>query len=159
VIAAGRGAEKLAALAELGADATVDLSADAETVASELAAKAANVDVVLDYLWGAPTEAAIMPLLLARDDRGRLLTWIEIGSVAGPDISLPSAALRQANLRFVGSGQGSVSPRGILETLPSLVAELTSGTFSIEAAAHPLADVERLWSQPGSATERIVLVP
>lgn len=159
IIAAGRGADKLAALGALGATATIDLTGDSETVAAELAAKAGNVDVVIDYLWGAPAESAIMPLLSGRDDRSRLISWVQIGAVAGPDIALPSAALRQANIHFLGSGQGSVSARGILETLPSLVEEIDRGTFSIEATARPLSEVETLWDERGGATERIVLTP
>lgn len=159
VIAAGRGTEKLASLAGIGADSTIDL-ASSESVATELAAKAANVDVVLDYLWGAPAESAIMPLLLAREDRSRLLSWIQIGSVAGPDVTLPSAALRQANIHFLGSGQGSVSAARILEVLPSLVDEIDNGTFSLEVVARPLSEVERIWGESlGRATQRVVLQP
>jgi NADPH:quinone reductase-like Zn-dependent oxidoreductase len=160
VIAAGRDTHKLAALAALGADATIDLSAGAEEVAAELTATAGNVDVVLDYLWGPPAEAAIMPVLLGRDDRSRLLTWVQIGAIAGPDIALPSAALRQANIHFLGSGQGSVSARGILEVLPSLVDEIDKGTFSLDVASHPLSDVADLWNQKlARSTERVVFVP
>ncbi|BDZ49756.1 NADPH:quinone reductase [Frondihabitans sucicola] len=160
IVAAGRGAERLAALTALGATDTVDLAGDDETVAQELAAKAADVDVVLDYLWGPVTEKAIMPLLLARTDRSRLLSWVEIGSVAGPDIALPSAALRQANVCFSGSGQGSVSAAGILRELPDLVAEIGRGTFSVDAVARPLAEVAEAWADaPARATERVVLVP
>jgi NADPH:quinone reductase-like Zn-dependent oxidoreductase len=160
VIAAGRGAATLAALARLGADETVDLAAAPDDVARDLAAKAANVDVVLDYLWGAPTEAAIMPLLLARANPAQLLSWIEIGAIAGGAISLPSAALRQANVHFLGSGQGSVSARGILETLPALVAEIGAGALSLDVTARPLADVETIWTEGRNATnQRIVLTP
>ena len=160
VIAAGRGADRLAALAALGADATIDLAADADFVAAELSAKAGNVDVVLDYLWGAPAKAAIVPVLTGRDDRSRLLSWIQIGAIAGPDIEMPSAVLRQANIHFLGSGQGSVTAHGILEVLPSLVDEIDRGSFSIDAVATPLGDVEQVWNQSlGRAIERIVLTP
>jgi NADPH:quinone reductase-like Zn-dependent oxidoreductase len=159
VVAAGRGADKLAALGGLGADDTVDLAADPGQVADELAAKAANVDVVLDYLWGRPAESAIMPLLTGRDDRARLISWVQIGAVAGASISLPSAALRQANIHFLGSGQGSVSAAGILALLPELAAEIGKGTFAIDAIAKPLADVESVWNDSGGATGRIVLQP
>jgi NADPH:quinone reductase-like Zn-dependent oxidoreductase len=160
IVAAGRGADRLAALGALGADTVIDLAGDADQVAGELSAKAGNVDVVLDYLWGAPAEAAIMPVLTGRDDRSRLLSWIEIGAIAGPDVVLPSAALRQANIHFLGSGQGSVSARGILEVLPALADEINRGSFSIDAVARPLADVETVWAETlGRATERVVLTP
>jgi NADPH:quinone reductase-like Zn-dependent oxidoreductase len=158
VIAAGRGSDRLTALAPLGADQTVDLSADPDQVAHDLATKASHVDVVIDYLWGEPAESAIMPLLKGRRDRGKLLSWVQIGAVAGPSISLPSVALRQANIQFLGSGQGAVSAAGMMATLPSLVAEIANGTFSIDVVAKPLADVEQVWTDPRrGATERIVL--
>jgi NADPH:quinone reductase-like Zn-dependent oxidoreductase len=160
VVAAGRGADKLSALAGLGADHTIDLGSDPELVAQELTGKAADVDVVLDYLWGNPAESAIMPLLKGRRDRSMLISWIQIGAIAGPNISLPSAALRQANIHFLGSGQGSVSATGILATLPELVDEIDKGSFSIDAVARPLADVESIWNAPlAGPTKRIVLTP
>jgi NADPH:quinone reductase-like Zn-dependent oxidoreductase len=160
VVAAGRGKERLAALAGLGADDVVDLANDPEESALEMATKAANVDVVLDYLWGDPAQSAIMPLLKGRDDRSRLLSWIQIGAIAGPTISLRSDALRQANVHFLGSGQGSVSASGILATLPSLAEEIEKGVFSIDAVARPLAEVESIWNaRDGGPTQRIVLTP
>lgn len=159
VVAAGRGADKLAALPGLGADDIIDLAAAPDAVAHDLAMKSADVDVVLDYLWGKPAESAIMPLLTGREDRSRLISWIQIGAVAGPHINLPSSALRQANIHFLGSGQGSVSTAGILAELPELAAEIAKGSFSITAIARPLADVESIWNAPREATERIVFTP
>jgi NADPH:quinone reductase-like Zn-dependent oxidoreductase len=160
VVAAGRGAQRLTALADLGADDIVDLAADSDVVAQELGAKAADVDVVLDYLWGDPAQSAVMPLLTARADRTRLMSWVQIGAIAGPVISLPSAALRQANVHFLGSGQGSVSAAGILETLPDLALEIGRGSFRVDAVARPLSEVESVWNAPaGGPTRRIVLTP
>jgi hypothetical protein len=85
---------------------------------------------------------------------------VQIGAVAGPDIALPSAALRQANIHFLGSGQGSVTAAGILEVLPSLVAEIDNGSFSIDAVTRPLAEVETIWNESGlRSTERVVFTP
>ncbi len=159
VCAAGRGAGKLAALAGLGADDTIDLAAAPDKVARDLAVKAAEVDVVLDYLWGKPAESAILPLLTGREDRSRLISWVQIGAIAGANINLPSAVLRQANIQFLGSGQASVSTPGILGALPELAAKIGKGSFSIDAVAQPLVDVERIWSAPGGTTERIVVIP
>ena len=69
-----------------------------------------EVDLVIDYLWGKPASEAIMALLQARADRSRALNWIQIGSMAGPTIELPSVALRSANFRLQGNGQGAVRP-------------------------------------------------
>src|SRR5580692_10063333 len=158
IIAAGRDAGKLAALPALGATATVLLDADPDTIARRLGQAAAEVDVVIDYLWGEPTAAAMTAVVTDRADRGRPLTWIEIGSIAGPVAAIPSAALRAARLQIVGSGQGSVPTRDILAELPGLAAEITSGSFRVDARPVPLADVEAAWKDTGS-DQRIVITP
>jgi hypothetical protein len=142
-----------------GADEVVQLTDDAAGCAKALAAAAAETDIVVDYLWGLPATQAIPALLTARSDRSRALDWIQIGSVAGPTIELPSAALRSANFRLQGSGQGSVSPRTYLAELPSLIEEITAGTIAVQACSVPLADVERAWTEKEVPGERIVLVP
>jgi NADPH:quinone reductase-like Zn-dependent oxidoreductase len=158
VVGAGRDPGRLGALTSAGADEVVRLTGDDDATARALAA-AAESDIVLDYLWGRPAQHAISALLTARSDRSREMNWIQIGAVAGPAMELPSAALRSANFRLQGSGQGSVSPRAYLAELPSLVAEITAGTIAVTATTMPLADVEQIWPQAGALGERTVLVP
>ena len=159
VVGAGRDPGRLSALVPAGADEVVRLTDDADATAGALAAAAADADIVIDYLWGKPAQQAIMALLTARGDRSRPLDWIQIGAVAGPTIELPSVALRSANFRLQGSGQGSVSPRTYLAELPSLVEEITAGTIAVRANAVPLADVEDAWARSDTPGERTVLVP
>jgi NADPH:quinone reductase-like Zn-dependent oxidoreductase len=157
VIGAGRDAERLAALAELGADVTISLAR--EDADDALGEAAADVDVVVDYLWSTPAEHAIRALVGHRHDRSRPLDWIQIGSVAGPDIALPSAALRAANLRIMGSGQGSVTAAAIVAELPALAAEITAGTLTVNAAPVPLSQVEAAWNAPTAPGQRVVFAP
>lgn len=159
IVAAGRDATRLAALTALGATGTVSLAGDADGIAAAVGDAAADVDVVLDYLWGEPAAAAITGLVTARPDRSSPLTWIEIGSVAGRTAPIPSAALRAADLRIIGSGQGSVPTRDILAALPDLAATIASGGLQVDAVAVPLADVEAAWADAGISTSRIVLTP
>jgi NADPH:quinone reductase-like Zn-dependent oxidoreductase len=157
VVAAGRG-PALGLLPALGADVVV-LLGDPHQAAADLGKAAADVDVVLDYLWGAPTANAIAPVVSGRTDSAKSLDWVQIGSVAGPDITLPSAALRAANLRLLGSGQGSVTPAGILAELPALAQLITTGAFTVHAEATPLSDVEKAWTTAPVAGNRVVLRP
>jgi NADPH:quinone reductase-like Zn-dependent oxidoreductase len=161
VVGAGRDPERLALLPELGADEVVALDAGGAAYAPDgpLPKAAAEVDVVLDYLWGPPAERAMTALLTARTDRAKPLAWVQIGSVAGRDITLPSALLRGANLNLCGSGQGSVSTAGIVAELPGLAAEIASGALGVEAISVPLAEVERAWETPVAPGARVVLVP
>lgn len=67
VIGAARDVAALPSLIPLGADEALPL---------DRVADAADVDVVIDYLWGEPAAAAMVALAMARPDRGRPLMWI-----------------------------------------------------------------------------------
>ncbi|MGA2830057.1 MAG: zinc-binding alcohol dehydrogenase family protein [Streptosporangiaceae bacterium] len=163
IIAAGRTAGRLAGLPALGATSTVlldgDAGGDAGGAARRLGQSASDADVVIDYLWGQPAATAMAAVVTDRADRGKPLTWIQIGSVAGATAPIPSAALRAARLQIVGSGQGSVSTREILAELPALAREITAGTFHVDARPTPLADVEQAWADAARTAQRIVLTP
>jgi NADPH:quinone reductase-like Zn-dependent oxidoreductase len=150
VIAAGRDATRLASLRALGADSTC---------AFDELAKAADVDVVIDYVWGEPAARAMVDLLTARADRGAPMTWIQIGSVAGPTAAIPSAALRSARLQIVGSGIGSIPGRDFIKELPRMAAAVAHGAFDVRARAIPLAQVEQAWTATAGTSDRIVFVP
>jgi NADPH:quinone reductase-like Zn-dependent oxidoreductase len=159
VVGAGRNPERLAELPDLGADEVVAFADDPDVTAERLAAAAAEVDIVVDYLWGEPSTVAIMALLKARADRSRAMDWIQIGAIAGPTIELPSVALRSANLRLQGTGQGAVSLDVYLAELPSLVEEIDAGTIDVNTSSIPLADVEATWNTPEAPGVRTVLIP
>ncbi|UGT67342.1 zinc-binding alcohol dehydrogenase family protein [Nocardia gipuzkoensis] len=148
VIAAGRNASRLAALHDLGAD---------ETVTFDLADRAADVDVVLDYVWGEPSARAMTAMITARRDRGTPLNWIQIGSVAGRTIPVHSSLLRASRLQICGSGIGSVSPRDFLAELPELAVAVHTGAIDVQARPVPLAQVNETWS--AATDDRIVYLP
>jgi NADPH:quinone reductase-like Zn-dependent oxidoreductase len=150
VIAAGRDETRLAQLPALGADMTLTF---------DQLAQAADVDVVIDYVWGEPTPRAMVELLANRADRSASLTWIEIGAIAGSDAAIPAAALRSARLQIVGSGIGSVPGRDFVKELPDLVDAIAAGAFEVRARAVPLAEVEEIWINTTETGDRIVLVP
>lgn len=156
VAAAGRDAERLAGLTSLGADETVSLAGAPDEVARALGAAGTDVDVVIDYLWGSATEQAIPALVTERKERSKPLLWVQIGSMAGTTIALPSAALRAANLQLLGSGQGSLTTAAVAAELPELADQITAGTFVIDPLPTPLSDVEAAWNTPTAPGQRIV---
>jgi NADPH:quinone reductase-like Zn-dependent oxidoreductase len=156
VTGAGRDAQRLAALPKLGADAVAQI--DNDTAINDLAHAARDVDVVIDYLWGPITAQVMAGIATHRTDQSKPLTWIEIGSFAGPSAEIFSAALRAVRLQIVGSGQGSVPTRDISTQLPEMAAEISSGGFELDARAVPLADVEAAWNDT-DADQRIVITP
>ncbi|WP_326673484.1 quinone oxidoreductase family protein [Streptomyces sp. NBC_01257] len=159
VIGAGRDPGRLALLKGLGADEVVALDGDDRDVADRLGRAAADADVVLDYLWGPPAVLAMTALLTARSDRAKALAWIQIGSMAGQEITLPSFLLRAGNLNIMGSGQGSLTTAGILAELPSLAQEIAAGTLAVDVLPVPLDQVEQAWNTPVDPGRRVVLTP
>jgi NADPH:quinone reductase-like Zn-dependent oxidoreductase len=159
VIGAGRNQSALEGLSHLGADSTVSLEASAEQVAHDLAAAAADIDVVVDYLWGAQTELALSAIIGARRDSAHPLRWVQVGAVAGPTITLPAATLRKTAVQILGSGMGSVSEATMNHEVP----ELLQYFATTEITAHPIPTslrcVEDVWNQKVGPGRRIVFVP
>ena len=148
VIAAGRDAAKLAALTAIGAD---------EVCLLDDLSVAADVDVVIDYLWGDIAGRGMVDLVSHRRDRSAPLTWIQIGSMAGSDAQIPSAALRAGRLTIVGSGIGSVPGRDYLAELLEIAS--AAEDFDVHPRVVPLRDVETAWSETTAPDERIVFAP
>jgi len=160
VIAAGRSPERLASLRTLGvADTTISLSGDPQEIGRRFGEIASEVDVVLDYLWGPVTESLLPALIAQRLEKSRQITWIEIGSMSGLEITLPSAWLRAVRLQIVGSGQGSVSTHDIVAELPALAHEISTGSYTVDAVPIPLDQVETAWNAPCPPGRRIVFIP
>ncbi|MEO7123722.1 MAG: zinc-binding dehydrogenase, partial [Lacisediminihabitans sp.] len=157
VVAAGRNPDRLNQLLSDGADAVVALSTDDEETAASFARAAAQVDVVLDYVWGAPTELAMRAILSARTDHAQLLDWVHIGGTAGHSITLDGSSLRSNALRISGSGIGSVDLHRA--ELPGLAAAVASGILAIQPRPVPLADIEKAWMHVDAPGERTVIIP
>jgi NADPH:quinone reductase-like Zn-dependent oxidoreductase len=156
VVGAGR---EISRLASSGADEVISLVGDPASVGGQIAKAASESDIVIDYLWGEPAAHAMVALLTGRRDRARPLDWVQIGSVAGPTMNLPSAALRSTNIRVLGSGQGSVPVEHIVAELPRIADAVATGRITVNVLRAPLADVERVWTAPVPAGQRVVLVP
>ncbi len=160
IVAVGRSQASLARLAELGADATVRIGGGSD-LGDELAAVAGDgFDVVIDYLWGEPTEALITSLgrgdLAAAKKRTRL---VQVGEMAGSRISLPAGALRSSGLEIVGNGTGNLpSPEALRSAFGQVLGAAVRGDLVIDVEAVPLSAVTEAWHRDPQGT-RLVLTP
>jgi NADPH:quinone reductase-like Zn-dependent oxidoreductase len=163
VVAAGRNRRVLTTLGDLGADATIALNLPDQELTTAFIREAGpkGFDVVLDYVWGHPTEVLLEALTRhdvksAAASRTRV---VEIGEMAGPTIALSAAALRSSGLELYGSGGGSVPHEAIFEAFPQVWALASSGKLRIKTEPIPLADVEHAWQRRDLDGRRLVLVP
>lgn len=160
VVAAGRDQQALEKLRSMGADATIALTQDHEALVRAFREEIGGnrIDVVLDYLWGAPAESVLAAIeQKGLDHSAGRIRYVQIGNSAGPAITMQASALRSSGLEMLGSGFGSVSMEKIFEGMRALLQEAARQPFQIEARTAPLSEVERLWNTQQSA--RVVFQP
>jgi NADPH:quinone reductase-like Zn-dependent oxidoreductase len=159
IVAAGRN-ERV--LGELGADATVALGRPEDVVAKAFADAAGErgYDLVVDYLWGRPTELLLGAIthhdMQVRSGRTRL---IQVGEMAGPSVSLTAAVLRSSGLEILGGGTGTMPPVDVITSaLGELLRLIGAGELRMDVERVPLADVQRVWARDQHG-RRPVLIP
>jgi NADPH:quinone reductase-like Zn-dependent oxidoreductase len=161
VVATGRNETSLRALPGLGADAVIDLKqSDTKLVAAfKQEAGESGYHVILDFLWGRPTElliASLVPEELAFAKH--TIRLVQIGETAGPRISLPAAALRTSGLEIVGAGSG-LTLEAVTESTSQVWEWIKAGKLHAEIERVPLKEVERAWKQADVHGKRVVIVP
>jgi len=146
VIAAGRNVD---VIAKENVDAIVALGEPEDAVREALIAEAkSGIDVVIDYLWGRPTELLLEALAKTfKPSSTKSTRLVEVGESAGKTITLPGAVLRSVDLKLLGSGFGSVPLDTILTAIPRLFEMAAAGKFHVDVEPVPLADVESAWSR------------
>lgn len=154
VIGAGRDAGSLESLRAAGAE-TVDL---ADPRALEQALAAGTPDLVLDYVWGPVAEAASAALGRRGLEEGSAdISYVQIGSLAGMEASLPAALLRSRRIRLSGSGAGTFSMERLRTELPRLLEFIADGSLRVPYTAYPFGRIEEAWAHTGRS--RAVVVP
>jgi NADPH:quinone reductase-like Zn-dependent oxidoreductase len=158
VIATGRNIEALEQVKALGADVTISLLQSPEEMDEAFKEEFGGdgVDVVIDYLWGKSAEILIVAAAKAGKDAVPI-RYVQIGSVSGSNITLPSAALRSSALILMGSGIGSIPFKGLLSAMNGVLQAVTPAQLKIKTESVPLANVEETWNRE-SGDSRVVFV-
>ena len=160
VVAAGRNQARLTALHELGADAIIQLDTTQEGLQEAFARECgqSGFQVVIDYLWGAPTEAFLEAITKKEFSAiGSETRLVQVGESAGPTISLPAAVLRSTAVTIMGTA--GVPPLDVLTgALQKVMGHGAAGELRMDIQAMPLADIEKAWEQRPQG-QRIVIVP
>jgi NADPH2:quinone reductase len=161
VVAIGRNPEVLETLIGLGADSVVSLDQAQDELVAAFRREwdKDGIDVVLDYLWGPPAEV----LLAAISQKGMQhasdrIRYIQVGSMAGANITLPAATLRSTGLELLGSGFGSVSLAKVFESIAQFLQEAAKRPFQIKTRSAPLSEVAKLWNAETGGS-RLVFQP
>jgi NADPH:quinone reductase-like Zn-dependent oxidoreductase len=158
VIATGRNADALRSVAALGADVTIPLvKSEAALEDSFKEQFAEGVDVVIDYLWGKSAECLLIAGAKAGADTVPI-RFVQIGSMSGLDITLPSAVLRSSAIKLMGSGIGSIPLDRLVNAIGGLLQATMPGGFKIAVKPVPLAEVEQAWPKDDSTRRTVFTV-
>jgi len=148
IVAIGKPGRKLDATKELGATAVVPLAADLP--ATDFAA-VADVDVVLDYLWGDVAQTTLEAIVKARKNPSQRLEWVQIGHLAGETQSVSASLLRKANVALSGCGPGSWTFPELYAQMPAMLEAIVKGKLSADYEVKKLEEVESWWNETGGA--------
>jgi NADPH2:quinone reductase len=159
VIGTGRNEEALRSLHELGADAIIDLKQTDEQLADSFTKEAGQgYDIILDFLWGHPTEVLVKTLVpYELGFAQRRVRLLQIGEMAGPTISLSADALRTSGLEIYGAG--NIPPEAIPEAVNQAWEWIRQGKLHADIEQVPLKDVESAWQRTDLHGKRIVIIP
>jgi len=149
VVAAGRDLDRLERARELGADETVALDGDGLTEQLRDASGGDGPTLVVDMLWGEPVRAAIE----AAAPRARI---VHVGQSAGPEATLPSAAVRGKRLSILGHSNFVLSPDERRGAYLAVVEQLVADRIRIDVETFSLDEVDAAWTAQGSGSKAVV---
>ncbi|KAL1603849.1 hypothetical protein SLS60_005441 [Paraconiothyrium brasiliense] len=146
IVTIGKPGPKLEKTKELGATALIPL---AENLTDTDFSAAADVDVVLDYLWGDVSSAAFAGIIKDRQNKSQRLNWVEIGSLDGETQAISASLLRSANVALLGCAPGSWTFPELYGQTPAMLEALVKGGVKTDFAVKKLEDVESWWNETG----------
>ncbi|HYS23660.1 MAG TPA: zinc-binding alcohol dehydrogenase family protein [Candidatus Eisenbacteria bacterium] len=160
IAAAGRNEQILGSLHELGADATIRLDLPNHDLIEAFRREAAQnrFDVVIDYLWGQPTEALLSAITTSEfAAAGSQTRLVEVGESAGPTITLHAAVLRSTSLTILGTA--GIPPWDVLtDAFHQVMNYAARGKLRIETERVPLTEIRDAWERNVHG-RRLVVIP
>ncbi|MGB8214880.1 MAG: zinc-binding alcohol dehydrogenase family protein [Anaerolineales bacterium] len=160
VVGTGRNEQSMARLKEFGADAVIDLKLPDQQLAEAFTRAAGQgYNVILDFVWGHPTEVLIKTLVPKELGFARgQVRLVQVGEMAGPSIVLPASALRTSGLEITGAGAG-LSPEAIAEGTALAWKFILEKKISMDIEQVALKDIQEIWQRTDFQGRRMVVVP
>jgi NADPH:quinone reductase-like Zn-dependent oxidoreductase len=154
VIAVGRNRAKLD---RLDADVAIGLTEDADAALRQEFDR--GVDVVLDFVWGDPASRILRAATANRGSRTGepRLRYVQLGTMAGEEISIRGDMLRRSGLELMGSGVGSVTIADLIAGAGELLAAAPAAGFDTPFESVPLHAIGDIWK--GDPDTRYIFLP
>jgi NADPH2:quinone reductase len=158
IVATGRDDAALEEVAALGADAVINTAVpDDDLVAAYAREAEGGYDVVLDFLWGRPTELLIRALVPDRLAHAKPTRLVQVGESAGPAIRLTADGLRTSGLEIYGAAKG-LDAEVMADAYARVVEWARAGELRFALERVPLSEIESAWSRTDLRGKRLVVV-
>jgi NADPH:quinone reductase-like Zn-dependent oxidoreductase len=150
VVGAGRSAERLERVRELGADDVVQLN-DGDLTESFEEAAGGPLDIVIDPLWGEPAMAALRAIAT----EGRL---VNVGQSAGTEVRLPLEIVRnrQGAIHAISSGWTGLAQKAA--AYRRVVEHAAAGRLTVDRDVVPLDEVATAWKRQDASPGRKLVI-
>lgn len=160
IIGTGRNETSFERIKAFGADTVIDLKQSEEKIITSFEKEVENgIDIVLDFLWGYPTELLIKALtpqeISLKEQRTRL---VQIGEKAGSEIQLPAGALRTSGLEIYGGSTG-ITPDTLQEGTNMVWEWAKEKKLQMDMEVIPLQHIESIWQHSDFEGKRVVVTP
>jgi NADPH2:quinone reductase len=156
IIATGRDDDQLREVRALGADEVINTEGPDEALAQ--AYLDAKADVVLDFLWGRPTEILLRSLVPRSFAFPKPTRLIQVGDSAGGELVLAAESLRTSGVEIYGAAKG-LGPQTMQEAYSQVVTWAQSGELTFDLVKVALSDIETAWQRTDLRGRRLVVVP
>jgi hypothetical protein len=125
---------------------------------SQSDARGDGYDVVVDYLWGRPTEILLRSLVPESFAFPKPTRVIQVGESAGTELTVAAASLRTSGVEIYGAAKG-LSPETMGDVYGQVVTWAQSGELTFDVEKVPLSDIETAWQRTDLRGKRLVVAP
>ncbi|WP_433445111.1 quinone oxidoreductase family protein [Nonomuraea sp. CA-141351] len=159
IVATGRDDNQLREVQAIGADTVINTLVSDEALAQAyLDARGDGYDVVVDYLWGRPSEILLRALVPRSFAFGKPTRVVQIGESAGTELALAGSSLRTSGVEIYGAAKG-LDPQTMDEVYQQIVTWTRSGELTFDVEKVPLSDIETAWQRTDLKGRRLVVMP
>jgi NADPH:quinone reductase-like Zn-dependent oxidoreductase len=159
IVATGRDDDALGQLHELGADTVINTAVPDEALIGAFTdAKGEGYDVVLDFLWGRPTELLLRALVPDELTMAKPTRLIQVGESAGPTLTLAAESLRTSGVELYGVTKG-LDATTMMQAYQQAVQRAQDGTLTFDIERVPLSQIQPAWQRTDLRGRRLVVMP
>jgi len=158
-VATGRDDEALREILALGADAVINTAVQDEALARAFTEDMGEgYDVILDFLWGRPTEILLRVLTPVELKSAKPTRLVQVGESAGPTVTLPAESLRTSGVEIYGAAKG-LNGTTMMDAYNQVVQWASDGTLTFDLERAPLSQIGTAWQRTDLRGRRLVVLP